>query len=486
MHVTASGTSLPKRLCNLLKPRLVAWIMIGCLFMISERSTAQKVTLSLKKAPVEKVFEQIQEQTGYQFFYTREDVSDLKPVTINVKEEKLTNVLNQCFKNTGVTYQINDHYVTIKLINHKQPSEGKDTTGLLQVMGRITNERSEGLPAATLQIKGTQTLINTDNQGYFKLDQIAKGTVLIISSIGYQKDEIKVTGATISHVLKTAVTSLDETVVIAYGTTTRRLNTGAVGRLAASDIEKQPVSNPLGALEGRITGLQITQRNGLPGSSFNVLIRGTNSIQSGNDPLYIIDGVPFLNNTTSFAQRSGLVANSPFNNIDPSTIESIEVLKDADATAIYGSRGANGVVLITTKKSKESGTHVGFSYTQQFSKIRKAMPLMNTPNYLAMRREAFKNDGIIPDETNAPDLLVWDTTRYIDWKKLLIGSTALSENAQVQLSGGNASTKFGVGFGYLNDGTVFQENFFDKRFTGNVFLSHQSSDKKFNLNLTAS
>ncbi|MDH7459846.1 SusC/RagA family TonB-linked outer membrane protein [Chitinophagaceae bacterium 26-R-25] len=486
MHVTAFGTSLPKRLCDLFKPRLVAWLLFGCLFMTCEKTHAQKVTLSLKKVPIAKVFDAIELQTGYQFFYTREDISGVPPVTVRVKEEDLKTVLDQCFKNTAVTYQINDKYVTIKPVHGRPASNDKDTAALLTVTGRVVNEKGEGLPGATLQIKGTQTIVNTNDQGYFAIDQIAKGTMLIISSIGYQPEEIKVNGVSLSHVLKTAVTSLDETVVIAYGTTTRRLNTGAVGRLTASDISKQPVSNPIGALEGRITGLQITQSNGLPGSNFTVLIRGTNSIQSGNDPLYIIDGVPFLNNINSFAQRSVLVANSPFNNIDPSTIESIEVLKDADATAIYGSRGANGVILITTRKSKEGGTHLDFSYTQRFSKVHNAMPLMNTPTYLMMRREAFTNDAMVPDETNAPDLLVWDTTRYIDWRKMLIGHTALSQNAQAQLSGGNATTKFGFGLGYLNDGTVFMGDFYDRRINGNLFVAHQSINKRFNFNLTTS
>jgi len=454
--------------------------------MISNKSEAQKVTLSLKKAPIEKVFEQIQEQTGYQFFYTREDISVISPVTIRVKEQDLAVVLNQCFKHTSVTYQINDRYVTIKPLNHKQPAESKDSSTLLQVSGRIINEKGEGLPSASLQIKGTEIFVNADNQGYFKFDQLAKGAILIVTSIGYQKDEIKVTGAIISHVLKTAVTSLDETVVIAYGTTTRRLNTGAVGRLTATDISKQPVSNPLAALQGNITGLQITQSNGLPGSNFNVLIRGTNSIQSGTDPLYIIDGVPFLNNATSFTQRSGLVANSPFNNIDPATIESIEVLKDADATAIYGSRGANGVILITTKRAKQEGIQTDFSFTQSLTRVRNAMPLMNTGTYLQMRREAFANDGVVPNASNAPDLMVWDTNRYIDWKKQLIGNNAWSSNAQLQVSGGSVNTKFGVGFGYLKDGTVFPGDFFDKRINGSMYVSHQSANKKLNLHVTTS
>ncbi|MBV4357331.1 SusC/RagA family TonB-linked outer membrane protein [Pinibacter aurantiacus] len=487
MHVAAYGRLLPERLCQVPSLKQVVGILFVCLALSAKSANAQKISLSVNKQPLEKVFALIEEQSSFHFFYTREDMASRPLVSIHLKNASINSVLDACFKNIGLTYQIEDHYITIKSSGRQPESNQKDSLQLLRVTGIVSNEQGEALPGATIQIKGSQTYQNTDNKGNFVIDALPKGAVLIISSVGYVPQEITIIKENFSHVfLKVAVAALDETIVIAYGTTTRRLNTGAVGRLTANEISKQPVANPLGALEGRITGLQITQSNGLPGSNFKVLIRGMNSIQSGTDPLYIIDGVPFLNNVTSFSKRSGLVANSPFNNIDPSTIESIEVLKDADATAIYGSRGANGVILITTKKYKEGGTHLSFTYAQNFSKVRNSMGLMNTPTYLMMRREAFKNDAIEPDETNAPDLLVWDTSRYNDWRKMLIGKTALSENAQVQLSGGNANTKFGFGLGYLNDGTVFTGNFFDRRINGNVFVAHQSLDKRFNFNFSSS
>ncbi|MBV4359088.1 SusC/RagA family TonB-linked outer membrane protein [Pinibacter aurantiacus] len=487
MHVTAYGTSLPKRLCPVPALRPVAWLLLGCLFMIPQILTAQKITLALRNVRVEKVFEQIEAQTGYKFFYTHEDVAPLQTVNIDAKQKDISSILDACFKNTSLSYHVDGNYITIKTTGKKAIPDPKDTIGLIEINGRVLSEKGEPIAGATIQIKGSQTFVNTDNTGNFRMEQLAKGSTLIISSVGYQPQEIKIDKPGFSHVfLKIAVAALDETIVIAYGTTTRKLNTGAVGRLTASDIGKQPVSNPLAALQGNITGLQITQSNGLPGSNFNVLIRGTNSIQSGTDPLYIIDGVPFLNNTSGFTQRSGLVANSPFNNIDPSTIESIEVLKDADATAIYGSRGANGVILITTKRAKQDGIQTDFSFTQSLSRVRNAMPIMNSATYLQMRREAFANDAVTPDASNAPDLTVWDTSRYINWKHRLIGGNAWSSNAQLQIAGGSANTKFGVGLGYLKDGTVFPDNFFDRRINGTMYVSHQSMNKKFNLQVTSS
>jgi TonB-linked SusC/RagA family outer membrane protein len=457
--------------------------MTGILLHITLLSQAQKVTLTVKNAPLETVMKQLQKQTGYRFVYTQEHLSQSNNVSVALTNVSFEKALQTCFQNQPLEYSVEDKYVVIRSkSDHTESIISKDS--LATVDGIVLGEKGEPLPGASITVERSAMVTLTNSKGEFHIRNVSPEDVLIISNIGYNSAKLPIRNQRFFHVsLKLAVNSLDETVVIAYGTTTRRLNTGAVGRLTAEEIGKQPVSNPISALEGRITGLQITQVNGLPGSSFTVLIRGLNSIQSGTDPLYIIDGVPFLNNINSFTQRSGLVANSPFNTIDPATIESIEVLKDADATAIYGSRGANGVILITTKKSKEVGTHLNISYTQNFSRAPNTMLLMNTPTYLMMRKEAFKNDGIQPDETNAPDLLVWDTTRFVDWRKMMIGHTAASQNAQMQLSGGNANTKFGFGLGYLNDGTVFPGDFYDKRINGSLFVSHQSSDKKFNINI---
>ncbi|MBV4358779.1 SusC/RagA family TonB-linked outer membrane protein [Pinibacter aurantiacus] len=461
-------------------------VMTAILLHCTISSNAQQVNLSVKDAPLETVLKKIQQQTGYRFVYTQEHMNLSHKVSLSITNLSLEKTLDACFQEQPLEFSVEDGYV---IIRPKQTGTGRlpAKDSVIAIDGLVVNEKGEAMAAATITVEETRFVTVTNNRGEFHISNVHPDNTITISNVGYNTVQMPVRGQRFFHVLlKLAVNSLDETVVIAYGTTTRRLNTGAVGRLTADDISKQPVSNPLGALEGRITGLHVSQTNGLPGSNFTVFIRGVNSIQSGNAPLYIIDGIPFLNNINSFTQRSGLVANSPFNNIDPSTIESIEVLKDADATAIYGSRGANGVILITTRKAKEAGTHVSFNYTQSFSHVRSAMPMMNTPTYLAMRREAFANDKETPDEINAPDLLVWDTTRYTDWKKVLIGKTSHSENGQIQVSGGNASTKFGVGLGYLHDGTVFPGDFYDQRVNGNFFVSHQSLNKKFNLSVNTS
>jgi TonB-linked SusC/RagA family outer membrane protein len=285
--------------------------------------------------------------------------------------------------------------------------------------------------------------------------------------------------------LEQDVTTLGEVVVNAgYYTTTRETQTGNIVKVEAKDIALQPVSNPIAALQGRVAGVEITQTTGVPGGSFNVRIRGTNSIASGNDPLYIIDGVPYTSTSMSFAETSGNILGSPpqgyspLNSINPADIESIEVLKDADATAIYGSRGSNGVILITTKKGKSGQTKVDFNFYSGAAQVGHQMNLLSTTPYIEMRREAFKNDTRVPTVANSPDLLVWDTTRYTNWQKKLIGGTATITDAQVSISGGEQHTQFVVGGGYHKESTVFPGANADQRLSFHANLTNTSPNQK--------
>ena len=195
------------------------------------------------------------------------------------------------------------------------------------------------------------------------------------------------------------VSKLDEVQVIAYGTTTRRLNTGDVSTITQETIEQQPVSNPLLALEGRMSGVFITQQTGMPGGAINIQIRGQNSLRGGgNNPFYVIDGMPYTSTSISsiYTSNSTIGGNS-LNEINPTDIERIDILKDADATAIYGSQGANGVVLITTKKGKAGKMRVTLNASTGQGQVAKKMKLLNTPEYLAMRHEAFLKLRLLAD-----------------------------------------------------------------------------------------
>jgi len=445
---------------------------------------SQTITLSLDNVSLQKAFKEIKEQTGYSFVYTTEQIKKSNPLSIHVKNASINDVLDNCFKNQPLTFLIDKKYIIVKdktgQTNSPPAKVGIDITG------KIINERNEPVIGATVIVENSLTGMATDQKGEFGFTNLKPTDILDISSIGYESVKIPVQGRTYIIIkLQTSISSLDETIIKGYYTTSKRLNTGSVSKVTADEIGMQPISNPLAALQGLVPGLQVTQDNGLPGSNFTVRIRGQNSIQSGNSPLYIIDGVPFLNDGDVLTQRSGINANSPFNTIDPAEIESIEVLKDADATAIYGSRGANGIILITTKKGKAGKTSFDVNINSGWGKVTRTIKFMNTPQYLELRHEAFRNDGITPNISNAFDFLVWDTTRYTDLEKLLIGNTAYTTNISAKLSGGNEYTKFSIGSNYYKETTVFPCDNADSRTTLNLSVTHRTLNNKLNVIINA-
>jgi len=356
------------------------------------------------------------------------------------------------------------------------------------IHGRVVDENGKPLSGATVTVKETSRSTATGSKGKFTI-QAEEGHTLVVANAGYEDREVIIgTVHDLTIVLELNLASLLNTVVVnkGYYTTTQKLNTGNVSTIKGIEIGEQPVGNPLAALSGRAPGVTINQSNGLPGAGFAVKIRGQNSILNGNDPLFLIDGVPFTNKSISLGVISANGSQSPFNSMNPADIESIEILKDADATAIYGSRGANGVVLITTKKGKIGKTKLDLNVYTGAGKITRMIDLLNTQQYIQMRREAFKNDNLTPDLYGAPDLVAWDTSRYTDWKKLLIGGSAATTDAQASLSGGNAQTQFLLGSGFHRETTVFPGDSRDSRGSFHFNLTHNTSDNKFKAVLTAS
>lgn len=466
-------------------------ILLVFSFQSSAKDLVQEITLSLKNVKLETVFKEIQKQTDYRFIYTQEQLETSQKVSLEVKKAQLENVLQLCFKEQPLTYTVEEKFIIIAFKENRSEGQYKFLQ-LIDVFGKITNEQGQSLQGASVSVKGTGRGAATDGSGEFILRGIESEAILVISSIGYETQSINLHGQTVIAVqLRMAVTSLDETVVMAYGTTTKRLNTGSIGKVTASDISKQPVTNPLAALEGRVPGLIVTQTSGIPGGSFKIQIRGQNSLAQGNDALIVIDGVPFAPNNNKVNQVVGAFTFnnnglSPLNNINPNDIESVEILKDADATAIYGSRGANGVILITTKKGKTGKTKIDLNAYTGWGSITRYMDLLNTQQYLEMRREAFRNDGVVPTNTNAYDLLLWDTTRYTDFKDVLIGGTARISDAQISISGGANDTKFLIGGGYHHESTVYPGNSGDKRGSFHFNVNHTALNNKLSVALTGS
>ncbi|WP_350329613.1 TonB-dependent receptor plug domain-containing protein [Myroides odoratimimus] len=359
----------------------------------------------------------------------------------------------------------------------------------------IVKDHSTVLIGAIVQIKGTDVAISTDLQGKYSLQALV-GDTLLVSYIGYKSKEITITNESVYNItLLQDQDMLDEVVINAgYYTVKDRERTGSIARVTAKDIELQPVINPLQAIQGRMAGVNITQNSGVPGGGFDIQIRGRNSLRpyqnnaiNGNAPLYVIDGVVIptsnLVNSLLSTQILPMSDSNILNSINPSDIESIEILKDADATAIYGSRGANGVVLITTKKNKSDKLSFTLSSSTSFSKVASKMKLLNTEQFNKMRNQAFENDGIKDFPDDALDINgTWDRNRYTDWQKELIGGTALSQNINLGVSGGSETTHFSVSANQGTQTTVFPT---DKGYKRNTFLinvNHNSKDGRFQLN----
>lgn len=455
--------------------------------------TAQTVNLSFSNAPIEDVFKEVKKQTGYSFVYTRDQLELAKPVTIKVNNTPLAKALDVCFEAQPLSYQIEDRYIVVREKAKATPPPDKT----INVSGKVVDEKGDPVVGAAISVKGTSKITVTDEAGEFMMSGIAPGSLLVVSNIGYKDQQVRVnTDARLNIELSYYVNNLDETLVIAYGTTTTRLNTGSVAKVTNETVAKQPVTNVLTALHGRVPGLTVAQLNGVPGASVKIQIRGRTSINTNinNDPLIVIDGVPFAPNNNSINQVNSAAGSgglSPFNAINPADIESIEVLKDADATSIYGSRGANGVILITTKKGKAGKSKVDLSIRSGWSRVTRTMAFMNTQQYVQMRKEAFSNDGVVPSAIAgtagyAPDLMIWDTTSYTDLRKLLIGGTARLNDLQLRFSGGNTSTQFSIGSGYTHQTTVFPGNLYDAKASVHLSLTHQSADRKFSLSLKTS
>lgn len=466
--------------------KLLILLTVVCCLQVSAKGYGQTVTLSAKNIPLEKVFKEVKRQTGFSFVYTRDQLKNTQPVTINVVKVELKEVLSICFSNQPLSFVIEGNYVVVQTRNTTLQTISK-ADSLIDIKGHVMNENGEPIPGATIIAKNSNRGVTTNNRGDFFLQGVYENDILTISSVGFYREEVAIEKQRFFLIhLRLAVNSLEEMVVKGYYSTSKKLNTGNVVKINGTQITNQPVSNPILGLEGLVPGLLVTQTNGLPGSRFTALIRGQNSIQNGNSPLFVIDGVPFLSDNDALTQLNGMLANSPFNSIDPNDIESIEILKDADATAIYGSRGANGVILITTKKNKAERNSLSLNISRGWGKVARTMKLMNTQQYLEMRKEAFLNDSITPANYNAPDLVSWDQNRYTDWKKEFIGNTAQTYNAQLRYSGGNQFTKFSIGTGYYKETTVFPGAFENKKTTADLNINHKSQDNKLTLNFITS
>lgn len=489
--------------------KMTAALILIATLHVSASSSAQTISYHKKNVPLENVFSSIKQQTGYVFIYSDKVIAKAKPVTIDVKNVTVEKALQEALKGQPLTFEIQGNTIVISEIREEKknaaaeslPSFLNTPSSLLppKVHGRVVDEKGEPVSGVSVSLKGGKTIGVTDNNGEFVLTNIDNNAILVFKAVSIETIEVKLNGRSeLSLDAKTKVSLLDDVQMIAYGTTSRRLSTSSVEKIKGSDLLKQPVENPILGLEGRLPGLQITQTDGMAGGPVSVSIRGKSSLGASSEPLYIIDGVPFAHSLTNItlsngtsAQTLGGITNatagtSPFVSLNAEDIESIEVLKDADATAIYGSRGANGVILITTKKAKGQKTRIDLSFNYGRGQATRIPDMLNTQQYVAMRKEAFKNDGITPTAGNASDIMTWDTTRYVNWPKLLLGNTATSNDLQFRISGGGQQTQYSISSGYHKETPVVYGDMYDERWNVRANMNNRSADGKFLLALNTS
>jgi len=479
----------PNRLASkiLLVMKITTFFLILGIMSVSARTVAQKITLNEKHAQLADVLAKISQQSGFDVVY---DAQLLKKtdVTINVTDVNIEEALSKSLEGLNLSYKLTEKTIVIKPKEESFIDKIKAYIAAIDVQGRVINEDLQPLSGATVSVKNTNIATTTDANGWFSLKQVQPDAILIVSYIGYDKREIAANSNLSAIRLNPSTNPLDEVKVIAYGRETQRLSVGNVTTITSKDISKQPVGDPLLALEGMVPGLFITQNSGVPGSGVNIRIQGLNSIQSGTIPFFVIDGVPYESRglSTTFGGIGGSSNATLLSFINPDDIESISVLKDADATAIYGSQAANGAILITTKKGKVGTSKVDFNIQQGWGNQPRTTNLLNTTQYLQMRREAFKNDGATPgfydDDVNG----TWDTTRYTNWQKVLMGRTAQYADYNMDISGGSENVQYLVGGTFHRETTVFPGDFSDQKGSLHFSLNTSSTNKKFKMQFTGS
>lgn len=438
---------------SLLIMKLIIILLTASILQVSAATYAQQISINVKDASLQQVFKKLRKQSGYNFLYDSDMLSNATPVSLNLNKASLDDVLKACFTGQPLTYVIDQNTVIIRA----KPEPAVNPAQEVTVRGKVVDEKGLPVPGVSVQIKGTNTGAVTDISGAYTVKLPTGNETLVFSFIGYAKQEIPVAGRTqLDVTLKEMQSALNEVVVVGYGTQKRADVNGAISSVGASKLKDQPVTNLQGALEGKTSGVQIIQNSGSPGSTAQVRIRGFTSL-SNSDPLYVVDGIP--------------LASNDINIIDPNNIESIDILKDASAQAIYGSRGANGVVLVKTKRGKRDNSVISFDTYQGVSTVRKTLDMLSASDYAKLNNEAYKNAGQtlqLPTDLTA-------SSPTTDWQKALFRS-AYMQNYNLALSGGSQNVTYRVSGGYLKQqGTIIGSDYNRLNLSNNLVFTPKSN-----------
>ncbi|GAB3650174.1 TonB-dependent receptor [Echinicola sediminis] len=436
-------------------------ILVGVMKVsASAYSQNVKLALDLHQATVEQVFEEIKSQSEFNFLYRSDLIKEIPKVNVNLRKVSLEKVLDQILVPHEFTYEIHDKTVIIR----KKETKKADETPLqqevkgIEITGTVTDENGQPIPGAAVQVQGTTIGTVTDIDGKYNID-VEEGSTLAFSFLGYKRKEVIVGNQTVLNVSMLPDTqALEEVVVVGYGSVRKSDLTGAVASISSEDITQvNAVSNLAQTLQGQSPGVQVSQSSGQPGDFMRIKVRGTNSLGAGNDPLYVVDGLPLDGLTAQF---------------NPEDIASISVLKDASATAIYGSRGANGVIMITTKKGKTGKAQVSYNTYYGIQSLRKKIDVINASQFAQLQNEVAQNDGVeLPWTPTEIDALGSGT----DWQKLTYRDAPV-QNHDLSISGGNDKTKYYSSFGYFNQEGIIRNSGFE-RMSFRTNIDHTFSQK---------
>ena len=352
-----------------------------------------------------------------------------------------------------------------------------------EIKGRVVDEKTgEPLPGAVISLVNEKTGTATDANGLFSIRPQSLPATIVVSYLGYKNAETVIDRyiAPLDISLAERVDFLDEVVVVGYGTQRRKELTGAISTVAKAHLDYNVAPSVDALLGGAVAGVNVTQSSGQPGAPASIRIRGGNSVNADNDPLYVIDGFLFFSKNSSQKVGFGSIEgeSNPLNLLNPADIASIEVLKDVSATAIYGSRGSNGVILITTKRGGKAKTSVSYQYSAGFSRSAKKLDLLNAQQWARLQKDYFLNKPGYSDEQIA------QLGEGYDWQNAVL-QTGITHNHAISVSGGNEQTQYFVSANYLNqDGIILNSGF--ERFTGRINLNGKLSETvSFGINLTA-
>ena len=424
-----------------LKMKLSTLFMFVVFFTLQANtsySQKTKITLNLSNVSVGNLIDEVESTTEFRFVYKIRDVNLTRTVSVNVEKESITTFLEMVFSGTDTSYSIVDRqvFLTRKEDNGSQGQifkgpDPEDRPVQWTVAGTVKDDTGLPLPGATIMEKGTTNGTQTDFDGSFSLNIADQNAVLVISYIGFLKQEIPVNGqANLSITLKEDIASLEEIVVVGYGTQKKALVTGAIAQVKGEDLEKRNSVNALQALQGQAPGINITSTSGQPGESLRVIIRGVGST-GNNSPAYVVDGI--------FTSDISYLSNSD--------IETMSVLKDAASAAIYGSQASNGVVLITTKKGKR-GTAARITFDQYYGlqSVARKVDLLDAREYATILNETAINSGNTPHFTNAQIAALGKGTNWMD--EMFVDNAA-TQNYSFGASGGSESSVYSTSLSYL-------------------------------------